>query len=297
MNPCQSQREGSVLLMQKTIALGVIGHPVSHSLSPLMHLTAAKSLGLDLTYDTFDVPPEELEWFMRRFCNGDMDGLNVTVPHKIAVMEYMDELMDSAEKAGAVNTICRKGRKLIGANTDGYGFITSVERNAGKDVAHKKILVYGAGGAARAVCHAFADRNVERLLIANRTRHRAETLVDSLVGKDCGIDVLGYESNNLVDSVRSADIIVNTTSVGMESSSVKSLPGSENIHQGQLVVDIVYRPLETPLLRQAKRAGANTLDGLWMLIHQGARSFTLWTGAMFPVELARVSLLKALNKD
>ncbi len=284
-------------MKRKTMVLGVIGHPVSHSLSPVMHSAAAKSLGLDLTYDTYDVPPDELEDLMDRFRNGDMDGLNVTVPHKVAVMEYMNELMDNAEKVGAVNTICRKGDKLIGANTDVYGFITSVEKNAGEIAARGRILVYGAGGAARAVCHAFADRNVERLLIANRTRHKAEALADSLTGVGCAIDVLDYESNNLVDSVRSADIIVNTTSVGMESVSEKFLPGSENIHQGQLVVDIVYRPLETPLLRQAKRAGAMTLDGLWMLIHQGARSFTLWTGAEFPVELARVSLLKALNED
>jgi len=283
--------------VSRRFSLGIIGHPIGHSLSPVMHRAAADHLDLSLTYEPIDIPPGDLGRFMADLREAPIDGLNVTVPHKVAVMEYLDESSPEAGRIGAVNTIYRVDDELHGHNTDGYGFLASLQRNAKTSAAGKKIFVYGAGGAARAICDGLVFAGCAEMTIANRTARKAGALVSRLETGGCGLKAIGYDSNNLVESVRSADIIVNTTSVGMEGVAETELPASEHIHEGQLVVDIVYRPLETGLLRRAKDAGARTLDGLWMLVHQGAKSFELWTGQTFPVELARAALLRELNED
>ncbi|VAX25064.1 Shikimate 5-dehydrogenase I alpha [hydrothermal vent metagenome] len=281
--------------MVKSISLGITGHPIGHSLSPLMHETAALSLGIDLSYKAFDVAPDKLKQFIDRLRAEGIDGLNVTVPHKVAVMEFMDEISGEASAIGAVNTIVNNDGKLTGHNTDGYGLVTSIEVNAGVKIAGKKIFVYGAGGAARAVCHAVYDHDCSRLVIANRTWSKAVEIADGLSSSNADVTAIGFNSNKLVDSIKTADIIINTTSMGMEGAAPKPPPGIEGVCKGQLVVDIVYRPLDTPLLKKARALGAETLDGLWMLIYQGARSFGLWTGEKFPVELIREKLLSELS--
>lgn len=283
--------------MKRSISLGIIGHPIGHTLSPMMHETAARSLGIDLSYKAYDVAPDKLAEFMDRFRGGGIDGLNVTVPHKVAVMEFMDELSDEALGIGAVNTIVNNDGKLTGHNTDGYGLVTSIKVNAEVEIKRKNIVVYGAGGAARAICRAVYGQDCSRLVIANRTVSKAEEILSGLSGFYANVEVTGLDSNKLVDSIITADIIINTTSIGMEGAAERSPPGVEGIFEGQLVVDIVYRPLDTPLLKMARARGAETLDGLWMLIHQGARSFELWTGEKFPVELAREKLLSELNNN
>jgi len=281
--------------MVKSISLGITGHPIGHSLSPLMHETAALSLGIDLSYKAFDIEPDKLKGFIDRLRAKGIDGLNVTVPHKVAVMEFMDEISGEALRIGAVNTIVNNDGKLTGYNTDGYGLVTSIEANAGVQIADKKIFVYGAGGAARAVCRAVYDHDCSRLTIANRTEAKAVEIANGLNSSNADVTAIGLGSNKLVDSIKTADIIINTTSMGMEGAAPEPPLGIEGVCKGQLVVDIVYRPLDTPLLKKAKALGAGTLDGLWMLIHQGARSFGLWTGEKFPVELMREKLLSELS--
>lgn len=282
--------------MEKTFRLGIIGHPVGHSLSPVMHTTAAQITGINLEYDPYDVPPINLGRFVRNIRETGIDGLNVTVPHKVAVMDHLDEITVEAERIGAVNTILREGSRLLGANTDGYGFVTSLVENAKVNPAGKKIFIYGAGGAARAICAALGVMDGVEAVIANRTVGKAEELAARMTAAGASATALGYNANNLVDSVNTADIIVNTTSVGMKGFASDALPALEGIRQGQLVVDIVYRPLVTPLLRRAAVAGADTLDGLWMLIHQGAKSFELWTEREFPANPVRERLLRELGE-
>ncbi len=283
--------------MKRVYSLGIIGHPVGHTLSPVLHKTAAEHNGIELDYKPYDVSPDELRGFMEGLRGGGIDGLNVTVPLKVAVMDFMDELSAAARGIGAVNTIINKEGKLVGDNTDEYGFITSMAENAGEDMACKKVFLYGAGGAARAICGAIDNIGGVDLVIANRTESKAEKLAARLGNRGASVEAIGFDSDKLVDSIRSADIIINATSIGMKGNTEERLPGVEYISKGQLVVDIVYRPLETPLLKQAGARGARTLDGLWMLIHQGARSFKLWTGAGFPIDLAREKLLLELNNN
>jgi shikimate dehydrogenase len=283
--------------MNKSISLGIIGHPIGHSLSPIMHKTVALSLGIDLSYTAYDVAPDKLEQFIDQLRNGDIDGLNVTVPHKVAVMELLDELSADASAIGAVNTIVNNKGKLTGHNSDAYGLIQAIKANAGLEIKGRKVVVYGAGGAARAICWGVCDQGCAELVIANRSVSKATEISDRLTKLYPNVEATELGSNKLVDSIKTADIIINTSSIGMEGVAETLPPGVESISYGQLVVDIVYRPLDTPLLKMARARGAKTLDGLWMLIHQGAMSFEIWTGEKFEVELAREKLLSELNNN
>jgi shikimate dehydrogenase len=283
--------------MNRKYRLGIIGHPLGHTLSPVMHTAAAARLGLDLAYDPFDVKPANLAGFMAGLRDGPLDGLNVTVPHKTAVMEYLDTVSPEAERIGAVNTIVIRGGRLAGENTDAYGFMASLTQNARVNPAGKRALVIGAGGAARAVVWALALAGA-RTAIANRTEDRARGIAADFAIAGAGVAVIPFDPDKLAEAARAAEIIVNATSVGMKSAGPGALAEVErHFHPGQLVVDIVYRPPLTPFLAAAQRAGCATLDGLWMLIHQGAKSFTLWTSRPFPVELAREKLLEALGEE
>ncbi|MDH5510563.1 MAG: shikimate dehydrogenase [Nitrospinota bacterium] len=280
--------------MSKTYRLGIIGHPLGHTLSPVMHQAAARELGLSLTYDPFDVAPENLPKYMEDLRHGELDGLNVTVPHKMAVMEHMDEVSEEAQRIGAVNTIVISAGRLAGHNTDAYGFITSVTQNGGIDPANKKSLVMGAGGASRAVVWAMLKAGAY-VTIANRTQEKAAKIANDFGGVGAPVEVVEFGAGELAHIAGNADIIVNASSVGMKGAGPGSLPDLQGyLRKGQLVVDIVYRPLNTPLLEMARLAGAATLDGLWMLIHQGAGSFEMWTGRQFPTATARAILEKTL---
>lgn len=282
--------------MKRAYQLGIIGHPIGHSLSPIMHTLAGEKAGLELTYEAFDVPPDELGGFFDLMLDGWLDGINVTVPHKVSAIQYLDGLEPDAARIGAVNTVFRRDNQLIGDNTDGYGFLQSLKENAGTDPKSRPVFLYGAGGAARAVAFALVDAGAA-LTIANRDAGRAARLAEELNRAGGVVETAGWEAMNLIDSVKAADIIVNTTTVGMKGSGEGALPAMQGIHEGQLVVDIVYRPLNTPLLQFARERGARTLDGLWMLLRQGARSFERWTGAAFPVEAARARLAAELGES
>ncbi len=278
--------------MEKPLALGIIGHPIGHTLSPIMHTVAAAYHGIELSYSAYDVKPENLSRAIDGIYTLSIDGINVTVPHKMAVMEFLDHVDDEAKIIGAVNTITREKGKLVGHNTDAYGFITSLKENAGVDPKGKWTVVYGAGGAARAIVIGLAMAGAERITIVNRTESKAVRLaVDAVqVAPDTTTQVAGADTNKLFESVSTADIIINATSVGMGAGG-ESLPGVERINENHLVADIVYSSSKTELLKQAEKAGARTLDGLWMLIHQGAAAFRLWTGKSFPVDQVREALV------
>lgn len=285
------------------IRLAIIGHPVKHSLSPLMHSTAARVAGFaddEFSYEKFDVPPQDLALFMRRFRDGPLAGLNVTIPHKLAVMDFLDKIDPTARAIGAVNTIVKKGATLTGYNTDAYGLIKSVKDIGGApDLAGKKIFIYGAGGSARAAVSGFIAENALSLTIANRTQARAAELLSRLASSSAKTKAIGFdEHKTLVESIATADIIVNTTSVGMSGGGDPSglPPGVEALREGQIVMDIVYNPLMTAFLSSARANGAMTVDGLWMLIYQGAKAFEIWTGREFPVEKARKVLLAELGE-
>lgn len=275
----------------KPLALGIIGHPIGHTLSPFIHSIAAEYNDLDISYSAYDVAPKSLARAMDGVRSLSIDGLNVTVPYKVDVMEFLDEISDEARAIGAVNTIVREGEFLKGYNTDAEGFIKSVKKNGATDPAGKTVLVYGAGGAARAVISSLALAGVKKITVTNRTEARAVDLAVSAIqtASTTDVDVVLYDANKLLESVSSADIIVNTTSVGMGDSG-GTLLGMEGLHSGQLVVDIVYRPLKTELLKRAEAVGAKALDGLWMLIYQGAVAFHLWTGKPFPIDKVRSAL-------
>ncbi len=280
----------------KPLALGIIGHPIGHTLSPRMHLMAAKYNDIALSYSAYDVSPKSLARAIDGVRALSIDGLNVTVPYKVEVMGLLDEISGTARTIGAVNTIVRKGEILKGYNTDAEGFIKSVRKNGLTDPYGKSVFVYGAGGAAKAVVTALASAGVRKITVTNRTEARSVELAVSAVqtASTADVDVALYDSNKLFESVSSADIIVNTTSVGMGASG-GSLPGLEGLHAGQLVVDIVYAPLKTDLLKRAEEAGARPLDGLWMLIYQGAEAFRLWTGKPFPIDKVRNAITAELE--
>jgi shikimate dehydrogenase len=268
-----------------------------------MHTTAARVVGFaddEFSYEKFDVLPLDLPSFIRRFRDGPLVGLNVTIPHKMAVMDFLDAIDPTAKAIGAVNTIVKNGATLTGYNTDAYGLIKSVKDIGGvADLAGKKIFIYGAGGSARAAVSGFISENAASLIIANRTPARAVEILSRLAPFSTAAKAIGYDDRKtLVESIATADIIVNTTSVGMTGGGDPSgLPPEVGaLRAGQVVMDIVYNPLTTAFLSSARANGAITVDGLWMLVYQGAKAFEIWTGRQFPVEKARSVLLAKLGE-
>lgn len=276
----------------------IIGYPLGHTLSPLMHNTALRELGLPFVYEAEVVRPEELTGAVRRFRSEGVAGFSVTIPHKEAIVPLLDSVEKDARLLGAVNTVFSSDGRFVGTNTDGIGFTRSLREDAGFDPKGRRLVVLGSGGAARAVAAYMALGGASTVVIANRTYPRAEKLAADLaraVRQGC-FQPLPLEGDQTEKAVREADCLINTTSVGMAGD--PGLPIPEGwIEPHQLVCDIVYRPLMTPLLRVARTRGASTLDGLGMLVYQGAEAFVRWTGVEMPVELVRSVLLKALEAE
>ncbi|HEX2850872.1 MAG TPA: shikimate dehydrogenase [Acidimicrobiales bacterium] len=261
-----------------TRVAGVIGDPVAHSLSPALHNAAFQALGLDWVYAAFPVPAGAANAVaavagMRAL---GIAGLNVTMPHQAEVIRGLDRLSPTAQRLHAVNTIHWEGDDLVGDNTDGAGFLDALRYDEGFDVADRTAVVFGAGGAARAVVLALAGAGAAEIVVVNRTAATGAQCV-ALAG-DAGR--LGDERD-----VPSADVVVNATPIGMIGANEDDLLLDPSLlHAGQVVVDLVYHPLRTPLLRAAKEQGAAGVSGLGMLIHQAAHAFRLWTGEDPPLE-------------
>ena len=277
----------------KTKVCGIIGDPVTHSMSPVMQNAAFQAANLDYAYVAFPVSGDDILRCAGAVRTLGIRGLNVTVPHKVAIMSTLDEIDSLAGHVGAVNTIVNDGGKLTGYNTDGPGFMRALA-GAGLNVAGKAVVLLGAGGAARAVAYSLAEDGA-RLTILNRSVTRAEALAREISATRN--DHVGYaplERACLAEKLAAAEILVNTTSVGM-SPDVDATPCPQDLLRENLAVcDIVYHPLQTRLLREADAAGATTIGGAEMLIYQGAQAFELWTGVSAPVEVMRRAVMERL---
>lgn len=250
-----------------SIRLGLIGFPLSHSLSPVMHQAALRELSLPGTYELLETPlellSERLGQVRREFC-----GVNVTVPHKEHVIPHLDGLSPEARAIGAVNTVVNESGRLIGHNTDAAGFLRGLEE-AGIEYRGKRVLILGAGGAARGIAFALKPHAAE-IWIRNRTPIRAMELAEEF-------GLMFVPEFSLEGAVRECDLLINTTSVGLKDPDTSPLPEGL-LPQSGVVVDIVYNPPVTKLLRDAQARGLRTLGGLPMLVWQGALAFELWTG-------------------
>ena len=255
---------------------GVIGFPIHHSKSPLIHNYWLKKYGIPAQYNAFEVKPEELESFVFSLKKRGFAGINVTVPHKVAVMKLMDELSDAAKKAGAVNTvIVRKDGTLFGHNTDGLGFLANIqEKKKDFDIKEKPVVILGTGGAARGVCAALALAGAPEIRLVYRTREKAENLVASVGGNFTLI-----EWNEKETVLSDAGLLANATTLGMNGFDSLKIDLS-GLNASAVVADLVYSPLKTALLKQAEEKGHITADGLGMLLHQACPSFQAWFGVM-----------------
>jgi len=272
-----------------TRLFAVIGHPVGHSLSPAMHTTAFRALGLDACYTAVEVPPRFLRPMLRALILSGVEGLNVTVPLKESVLRLVDRLDASAARAGAVNTIAIRNRRTTGYNTDGVGFVRALEE-LGWRRRPARSVVLGAGGAARSVVQALAASGGE-VTIANRHRARAERLARWAVLSHprCRIRVVPFNRLPLAG----ADLVVNATTVGMRASDTPLIDPSA-LCSGTFVYDLVYhRP--TALIREAGRRGCVAAGGLSMLLYQGAESFRLWLHRTPPLEAMRAALVESVS--
>lgn len=286
----------AVPLRATTRLVGVMGFPVEHSLSPPMHNAAFATLGLDWAYVAFRVEPERVEEALRGIRGLGLVGLNVTIPHKQAAADLVDELDDAACVLGSVNTIHNRNGVLRGYSTDGAGFVRSVEET-GATLGGKTVTLIGAGGSARAVAYALVSAGIAQLTIAARRVHKAEEIV-AVIGSraTCPVAVANLHSDAAQQAVAHSDIVVDSTSVGMApNADVPPVIPPDWLRPGQLVCDLTYTPRETCLLKAARAVGADTLDGTGMLVHQGAIAFEIWTGIKAPVETMRRALLAALK--
>lgn len=269
---------------------GVIGHPVAHSRSPRLHRHWLARYGIAGDYVPLDVVEQDLGQVLRALPKMGFVGVNITIPHKVAVMDLADQISDRAILIGAANTlIFRADGRIHADNTDGIGFIANLRQGApGWQPAAGPAAVLGAGGAARAVIEALIEAGVPRILIANRTRNKAETLRQDFGTRLQVVDWV--QAGNMIEE---ASLVVNTTSLGMTGQAELRLP-LDGLHPGQVVTDLVYTPLRTRLLAEAEAAGCVTVDGLGMLLHQAVPAFERWFGRRPEVDEAlRAAVLGA----
>jgi len=276
---------------------GIIGYPVTHSVSPQIHNAAYAKLGLNYCYLPISVKPEDLERVLEGIRILSFAGVNVTIPHKEAVVTHLDEVTKIARLIGAVNVILVQEGHLIGYNTDGPGFIDSLREDAGFEVAGKRAVVLGAGGGAKSVAMMLAQDGVKNLVISDLIYEKAENLCE-YINSHFGIAPYACpsKSNELRKLIGSCDLLVNATPVGMHPKVNECPIEDDYIIPGSAVVyDLVYNPLETKLLKLAKKNGAKAVSGIGMLIRQGALAFSLFTEQEAPISVMKEAALKALK--
>lgn len=250
----------------------VIGHPIAHSRSPMLHNYWLKQMGIAGHYEKLDVPPEMVGSFFSDFIANGFIGANVTVPHKQEAAKYVTRLDDAAKIIGAINTVWLENGNLVGGNTDSYGFIANLDDRApGWDVPGGHAVLLGAGGAARAAIHGLRERG-QAVHLFNRTREHADSLA-----RYFGDGVSAHDMDELEPFLDKADVLVNVTSLGMVGKPANTL-SLKRLKEDAVVYDVVYVPLETQLLREAALRGHRTVDGLGMLLHQGVMGFSKWFG-------------------
>jgi shikimate dehydrogenase len=285
---------GKRLMSRTSRICGVIGDPIEHSMSPVMHNAAFEKLGLNYLYVPFRVKKEELDKAIAGMRALNIRGLNVTLPHKVAVIPLLDKLDPLVQRIGAVNTIVNDDGALTGYNTDATGFLQALLERGIKPRG-KNVVIIGAGGASRAISLILAERG-SNLIILNRTLDKAREYASS-ISQACHREAKALELNeeNLAKVLEKADILVNATSVGMSPNGNETPVSPDLLRPSLTVFDIVYNPIKTRLLREAEAAGAETISGVDMLVWQGALAFELWTGAKAPVKLMRETAIKGLQ--
>ena len=274
---------------------GILGCPLGHSISPCFQNAAFTNLGIEATYEAWPVVTAELPERIQNLRESDFLGANVTIPYKELVIPLLDEIDDWALKIGSVNTIVNQAGLLIGYNTDTVGFLRAISEYGNYEPSGQDVLLIGAGGAARAAAHALMEAGVKTLWIANRTYDRVKRLADELleIGE---VKPIGLGGPEFRKSAASVSLIVNSTSLGMKhtpEAHINPLEGL-NIASSTLVTDMVYNPLDTPMLIAAENRGCRILSGLPMLVLQGAASFELWTGDGAPVDVMFSAARQAL---
>jgi len=266
--------------------VGILGYPLSHSLSSVMQNMAFKYYNLNNVYVPIEVKPEDLEIIVKAIRGMNFIGFNVTVPHKIEVVKYLDEMDKLAELIGAVNTVVVKDGNLKGYNTDGIGFLKSFQENTNESIEGKRVFILGAGGASRAVSMTLAMNKAEKVYICNRTYEKAERLsqdINTKIGNVSAAVPMEYEK--MKEVIYDSDVFINTTTVGMYPNVDESPIDKNLLHENLILCDIVYNPRKTKLLEEAEELGCKTVPGLSMLVYQGAESFRLWTGMEAPVDI------------
>lgn len=266
----------------------VVGHPIAHSRSPLIHGEWLRQYGIAGSYERVDVAPSDLPAFVQRLRGGEFAGGNVTVPHKEAVMALVDEVSDAGRAVGAVNTLWRQNGRILADNSDVSGFLAHLDATVPDWQARAgTALILGAGGAARGVCYGLKSRGVDRIIVVNRSPERAQELATAL-----GRPLETGDWNRRDQLVGQADLIVNTTALGMQGKPPLDIDLS-GLRPGTIVDDIVYVPLKTALLAEAERRGGILVDGLGMLLHQAVPGFARWFGVTPEVTPALRSLIEA----
>ncbi|MHA2429519.1 MAG: shikimate dehydrogenase [Promethearchaeota archaeon] len=283
------------LVTARTKILCVIGHPIEHSMSPIMHNAAIQDLGLDYLYMAFDVPPNKLKEAIKGLKTLNIKGINVTLPHKENAIEFIDKVDEIAQKIGAINTIKNEDGFLIGRNTDAEGAKKAL-LDAGFEIDGKKVVLIGAGGAAKAISYSLAS-NTDKITIINRSEDRAKILVSEMKSKmDLNIESKKYSEIILKEEISNADILINATPVGMFPTIGISPVSKKILHSDLFVFDLIYNPLETQLIRDSKEIGCQTLSGLDMLVNQGALAFGWWTNRKPNLDLMKLKIIEYLGR-
>ncbi len=285
------------MALEKT--LSIFGYPLGHTMSPTLHNAAAEALGEPYRFVAHEVRPENIEAAFRGARSMGFAGLCVTIPHKMAVHDLVDELSEDARIMGAVNVVVFGAEgKTTGHNTDGLGWLRSLEEETGETPGGKRCLLLGAGGAARAVGVKLAQSGAAHIEIRNRTAEKAEALARFIAEKIPGANVSGGGLSGLAAAAAGREIIVNTTSQGMAGDPAREAAApipEEAIPEGIICTDAVYTPVETAFLKAAGRRGAKCVPGIGWFVNQGAEAWKLWTGTDMPKDVARRKVLEALG--
>ncbi len=284
------------MISGRTGIYGIFGYPVEHTFSPGMHNAAFKRLGMDACYVPFAVHPDRLAEAARAIIPLGLRGLNMTVPHKEKIIQYLDELSEEARLIGAVNTIEIRQGRLVGHNTDGRGFLRSLNENAGFSPKGKKVLFIGSGGAARAVGFCLALAGAAKISVRDLDTRKADLLVKDIHEKTGTDTVSIHDDESLSAYAADADCLINATPLGLKRTDPLPIP-RDYIMKKHLVCDLVYNPPDTELLRAAKSRGAKRLAGLGMLLYQGVIAFEIWTGEKAPVQIMKNALSRQIGSS
>ena len=286
------------LITGKTKLLGVIGHPVEHSLSPVMHNAALTHLGLDYVYIPFPIEPQNLQTAIQGFTAIGVVGFNVTIPHKQAILPLLSEIEPIARSVGAVNTVSRKNNKWIGTNTDIEGFIAPLQTTYNQDWNQKIAVILGNGGAARAVVAGCSQLGCAEIHVVGRNMQNLQQFRDSWGNLPSSVNLHVHTWDSLPSLIGQANLLVNTTPIGMHPKIEESpLSAEEMAHlpPGAIAYDLIYTPNPTKFLQQAQQSGAIAIDGLEMLVQQGAAALKIWLSQQIPVDVMRQTLQEKLK--